>query len=322
MREQSSRAYGQRGAALFIVLMFAAVLSGLAAVAMRSSMSGARAAALYADVMQADELGRATADLVAHYVETGGPERRRGGGFEVRLHKVNIAIDYVSESGRVDANEAPLELIGALLAAAGASSSEVEAIEAGIVRFRSQKKPAAATPGTAAPGQRTANPPDTVAVRVPEPEDGGAASLSGGSAPLIQHRNLIAQAWDLPPALAQGSSSVPHCRQPVSESRPRPGRQTRACGLAGRRPRPGGRLYTTARAGLLQRRVGPGPHTLPGPRLRQLFRRIRLSRLGPGHGGGPVPEALRGGAPSVGPSRAAPRCSILATADLIIPWRC
>ena len=203
MREQSSRAYGQRGAALFIVLMFAAVLSGLAAVAMRSSMSGARAAALYADVMQADELGRATADLVAHYVETGGPERRRGGGFEVRLHKVNIAIDYVSESGRVDANEAPLELIGALLGAAGASSSEVEAIEAGIVRFRSQKKPAAATPGTAPPGQRTANPPDTVAVRVPEPEDGGAASLSGGSAPLIQHRNLIAQAWDLPPALAR-----------------------------------------------------------------------------------------------------------------------
>ena len=204
MRKQSASASGQRGAALFIVLMFAAVLSGLVAVAMRSSMSGARAAALYADVMQADELGRATADLVAHYVETGGPERRRGGDFELRLRNANIAIDYVSESARVDANEAPLELIGAVLAAAGASASEVDAIEANITRFRAQKKaPAGATTGTAPAGQAAANPPDTVAASPAGPDNSGPATESGSSAQLIQHRNMIAQAWDLPPALAR-----------------------------------------------------------------------------------------------------------------------
>lgn len=193
----------RRGAALFIVLMLAALLSGLASVAMRSSMSGARAAVLFADVMQADELGRATAEAVAHYVATGGSERRRGGAFTIRLPKADIAVDYVSESARIDANDAPLELIAALLTVVGAEPAQVASILKRITIFRAQKRvPESPAPPAASTGRDGSVTPGTSVALVPEAEDAAQTPPSGAGTPLIQHANEIAGAWGLPAGLA------------------------------------------------------------------------------------------------------------------------
>jgi general secretion pathway protein K len=110
----------QRGAALVVVLAFAAVIASLAATASRTILGGAAAVAVFADAMRADELGRAAADLVLDRVASGGPEARRGGAFTARLSMSELEIDYVSEAARVDINTAPPRMLGALFRVAGA----------------------------------------------------------------------------------------------------------------------------------------------------------------------------------------------------------
>lgn len=129
----------RRGAALFVVLMFSAFLAGLAASAMRTSLSGVRAAAVFADVMRADELGRGAGDILAYHLATASVSARRGGRIEMRLPTADIVIDYLSESARVDVNLAPVELIAALLGAAGGDPAEVGATADRITRFRAAR---------------------------------------------------------------------------------------------------------------------------------------------------------------------------------------
>jgi len=126
----------RRGAALFVVLLFSAFLAGLAASAMRTSLSGVRAAAVFADVMRADELGRGAGDILAYHLATASVSAKRGGRIEVRLPTADIVVDYLSESARVDVNLAPVELIAALLGAAGVDPAEVGAAADRIIRFR------------------------------------------------------------------------------------------------------------------------------------------------------------------------------------------
>ncbi len=190
------KAQSRRGAALFVVLLFSAFLAGLAASAMRTGLSGVRAAAVFADVTRADQLGRGAGDILAYHLTTGGVSAKRGGRIEMRLSDADILIDYLSESARVDVNLAPVELIAALLAAAGGDSAVVDATADRITRFRASKA-------------------REEAARAPALNPSGLAALTaqlnalrpGGTPsalPLaIDDISEVAGAWGLPDALAR-----------------------------------------------------------------------------------------------------------------------
>ncbi|HEX4767195.1 MAG TPA: hypothetical protein VH414_13075 [Lichenihabitans sp.] len=207
-----SRDRGRRGAALLIVLVFCALLSSLAAVVLRGSLSGARSAAAFEKLTQADELGLSVGDLVLSYVSTGPAERRRGGRFDVRLPGVEIEVAYVSESARIDANAAPPELIAALLRTAGAEPAEVAAALDRIAALRTPAAPptgpgaapaAAADAGTASPLGRDASvTPVATATAPPVLPNQPAAGAQANAAPPIQSVAEVARAWGLSDALA------------------------------------------------------------------------------------------------------------------------
>ncbi len=143
------------------MLLFSAFLAALAAAAMRTGLSGARAAAVFADGVRADALGRGAADALAFRLATGDAAARRGGAIGLRLPGADVTVDYLSESARVDANAAPVPLIAALLAAAGAEPAEAEAAAARVARFRADaaaRAKAGPAPRPAAPASRTAPP--------------------------------------------------------------------------------------------------------------------------------------------------------------------
>ena len=194
----------RRGAALFVVLMFAAFLGGLAASAMRTGLSGARAAAVFADGVRADALGRAAADALAYRLVTGDAEAKRGGAIGLRLPGADVTIDYLSESARVDANAAPVPLIASLLAASGAEPSEAEAAAARITAFRAAAS-ARAKAAQPSGGDPVAQPPGGLAAIRASVDAMGPASKPKPSIGPAAIRDLseVAAAWGLSDALAR-----------------------------------------------------------------------------------------------------------------------
>ena len=209
----------QRGAALFIVLLFSAFLAGLAAAAMRMSLSGARAAAVFADTARADTLGQGAADILASHLAEGDAAARRGGSIELRLPDADVEVDYVSESARIDVNLAPLPLIVGLLGAAGGDQDEVASVANRIAAFRAaaQAKAKRSSPGLGAPPAGAA----TGVAAADGAIGAGAAAASGAAAggsaqatgsspgatpalPLAIHdMSEVTTAWALPEGLAR-----------------------------------------------------------------------------------------------------------------------
>ena len=203
----------RRGAALPIILLFAALLAGLAASAMRSSLSGVRAASAMAEAARADELGRGAAEALAYHLATHDPAAQRGGRLRLRLPEAEIDIDYRSESARIDANLAPLPLITALLVAGGAEPAEAADATDRVRRFRER---AARKAGPGAPGAAGGTPEPVSLV-----SDGGSPALSGTQAPpaasppapsgpgtepkplAIRDTAEVTRAWGLPDGLAR-----------------------------------------------------------------------------------------------------------------------
>ena len=194
----------QRGAALVIVLLFAALLSGLAATALQGSASGARAATVFLDEMRADALGRGAADALGAHILQEGPPAQRGGAFAVRLAQAELAVDYRSESARVDLNKAPLDLLAAVLTAAGAEGEAVAAVRARLAAARDTGAPAtagpAATPATLfATGVFTPTGTPTSASAV---TPSGPFAPQKGSAPLLEDVGAEVSHWALPDDVA------------------------------------------------------------------------------------------------------------------------
>ncbi|MCK9917165.1 hypothetical protein MXD81_49310 [Microbacteriaceae bacterium K1510] len=160
--------HSQRGAALFVTLLFAALISDLAVIALRTAQSGVFAASVYLDEMRADELGRAAVDLVSYQMSSSDPDARRGGSLFVRLGTSRVTVDYVSEAARIDVNMAPPRLIVALFMAVGADRQ----LATNIARRADQRRRSGRTPGTT----------DSLAVSLARPE-------------------LIVDAWGVPAPL-------------------------------------------------------------------------------------------------------------------------
>ena len=181
--------HSQRGAALFVVLAFAALLASLLGAIMRTGVSGARAAAAFADAERADELGRGAGDIVAFRLSSGELDAIRGGRLSVHLADADVAVEYLSESARIDVNTAPVALIAAVLSAAGADQPVVDAVSAKITLLR-KAGTRGQQPAAAAFGQSQAAPAPTV-------------STPSFGPPAIQSTLDIARAWDLPEDLAR-----------------------------------------------------------------------------------------------------------------------
>ena len=194
----------RRGAALFVVLMFSAFLATLAASAMRTGLSGARAAAVFADGVRADALGRGAADALAYRLATGDAAAKRGGAIGLRLPGADVTIDYLSESARVDANAAPVPLVAALLAACGAEPSEAAAVAARVARFRAEAA-ARAKPAQTGGGDGSAPPlGGLAAIRASVDALGPAAKPKAASGPAaIRDLSEVAADWGLSDALAR-----------------------------------------------------------------------------------------------------------------------
>lgn len=124
------------GFVLITVLVFVALTASLLAVVLHNSASVVHAAATYADVMRADELGHTAANLVAGRVMSDDPDAKRGGRFAAHLHEADIFVDYLSESAWIDANLAPIPLLIAVFEAAGVEPSEAAAIGNQITTWR------------------------------------------------------------------------------------------------------------------------------------------------------------------------------------------
>lgn len=186
------------GVALFVVLVFAALITGLAGVAMRSSSSGVRAAAVYLDHMRADALGRSAADIVAYYVRSGGSELRRGGSFAIHLGEADLSVTYLSEAARIDANAAPVSLIAALLTAADADPALVRAVADRISATRRLAEPKPG--GDQLPAPQSVS-PDRNDFSPATPSAGG-ADTDAAEADDIQSVGEISEHWGLPHELA------------------------------------------------------------------------------------------------------------------------
>lgn len=103
-----------------MVLILVAFTSSLLAAASRTMTSSALAAATFSKVMRADELGRTAEDLVIFWASAEDRADKRGGAFVAHFSDAEVFIEYVSESARIDINNARPELIVALFRALGA----------------------------------------------------------------------------------------------------------------------------------------------------------------------------------------------------------
>lgn len=126
----------RRGAALFVVLMFAVIIADLALLALHSSSSEIRATGLFVDAARAEELGESLVPLTRHYISRDIAARLRGGSFTAQFPDATVRVDYLSESARVDVNRSPIKLLEAVLLREGLSRSRVAVIASGISRRR------------------------------------------------------------------------------------------------------------------------------------------------------------------------------------------
>lgn len=166
----------RRGAALFIVLMFAALLAFLAAAVMKTGVSGARAAQVFADAARADALGASAGDIVVYQLMTGNADTHRGGSLSVRLPGAEITIDYVSESARVDVNTGSIKLISAVLAAAGCEPPLIASVAA---RIQASRAAFAGRRIAAEPASDPTTPPGTLEQPKPVPQSATPIEVAG-----------------------------------------------------------------------------------------------------------------------------------------------
>ena len=171
------------GFAMIVVLTLAVALGAVVSASLRASLSAARDAGFFVEQNQADSIARAAPDLLAAYVGAMAAGRRAG-AFEARFAHARLRVTYANAAGRVDVNAAPPALIGALLAAAGASAAEAQAA---VERLSRERSGAAQDQGAGQTGTGQIGP-------------GYQKQLQ--NTPILRHPDELAALLALPPALA------------------------------------------------------------------------------------------------------------------------
>ncbi len=132
----------------FIVVAVLWIMGALATLASIYAMYVANTAtslALNDDRLQAEAVIRAGLELTAYRLAAVQPDARpTRGAFNVRLGRASVAVNFRSESARIDLNEAPAELLAGFFAALGASPGDAKTYSERVLGWRSTPTPTVA----------------------------------------------------------------------------------------------------------------------------------------------------------------------------------
>lgn len=129
---------GERGAAMLMVLVAAAALTVVAGAALRATRASSQAARLFAREVAVEEMGRAGVDLAVAEIARRDERARLKGRAELALGAGTLAVDFVSDRGRVDLNHGAPQLLQAVFLQAGLRPDAAKQLADAILSERSQ----------------------------------------------------------------------------------------------------------------------------------------------------------------------------------------
>jgi general secretion pathway protein K len=131
----------ERGFVLVAVLWILAALAALATIFSSFLANSARAIAVNDNMVQAQALVSAAVELTAYQLSLSGETRPARGSFQTRLNGADLSVSFVSETARVDLNNAPKELLAGLMSVLGASSEDAGEYADRIIGWRTRSAP-------------------------------------------------------------------------------------------------------------------------------------------------------------------------------------
>jgi general secretion pathway protein K len=154
-RIRPSNARSSDGFIVVAVLWILGALAILASIYAVYIINTATSMSVNDDRLKAEALVTAALELTAYRVTAAGTDNRPSrGDFLFRLGSANVAVEFTSETGRIDLNMAPKELLAGLFAGLGAKYPDAEYYADRIIGWRSPPDPD--KPSTEAAAYRTA----------------------------------------------------------------------------------------------------------------------------------------------------------------------
>lgn len=130
------------GFIIVAVLWMLGALATLASIYAVYVINAATSMSVNDDRLQAEALVNAALELTAYRVLAAGAENRPSRGeFLFRLGHANVAVEFKSETGRIDLNMAPKELLAGLFAGFGAKYPDAEFYADRIIGWRAPSDP-------------------------------------------------------------------------------------------------------------------------------------------------------------------------------------
>jgi general secretion pathway protein K len=122
-RRKAPRAHAERGFVVVAVLWIIAALATFASIYAIYVANSATRLAVNSDRLQAEALISSAIELTAYRMMTADQRTRpTPGSFSVRMGRAKLAVEYRSESARIDLNAAPKPLLIGLFASLGAGA--------------------------------------------------------------------------------------------------------------------------------------------------------------------------------------------------------
>jgi general secretion pathway protein K len=128
----------------FVLVAVLWVLAALAALAMIFSAflaNSARAIAINDNALQREALVSAAVELTAYQLRLAGDARPNRGGFHTRLNGAELSVSFISETSRIDLNNAPKPLLTGLLSVLGADPEQAIGFAERIIAWRTKAAP-------------------------------------------------------------------------------------------------------------------------------------------------------------------------------------
>ena len=130
------------GFIIVAVLWMLGALATLASIYAVYVINAATSMSVNDDRLQAEALVNAALELTAYRVLAAGADNRPSRGeFLFRLGHANVAVEFKSETGRIDLNMAPKELLAGLFAGFGAKYPDAEFYADRIIGWRAPSDP-------------------------------------------------------------------------------------------------------------------------------------------------------------------------------------
>ena len=120
------RQAGSDGFIIVAVLWLLAALATFASIYATYVIDTAVAFRTYDDRLQAEALVRGAIELAAYQLTSNAERHPTHGEFNFRMGQANVAVDFRSESARIDLNAAPKELLLGLFEALGARRADAD----------------------------------------------------------------------------------------------------------------------------------------------------------------------------------------------------